>query len=187
MADRMNSRSHILKTGKINDSAPENKRLPLAQSSGGAVGHCCSWTLYLPWEHAAGSRINWQPGWLPPRGGGALPSVPVRAASCRQQIQCSFAPVFRGRNLRACCPNHFGDGGARLSQPQHVGRPPNPWNFVAHLLSGLLRMGHPRSVPFGQHALDTATERRTPIRQGSQGIARSRRFGDRRSAFRDAA
>jgi hypothetical protein len=68
-----------------------------------------------------------------------------------KSLQATWDGVFR-RRRGACCPNHFGDGGARLSQPQHVGRPPNPWNFVAHLLSGLLRVGHPRSVPFGQHA-----------------------------------
>ena len=33
-------------------------------------------------------------------------------------------------SLGACCPNHFGAGGARLSQPQHVRQPQNPWNFV---------------------------------------------------------
>jgi hypothetical protein len=30
----------------------------------------------------------------------------------------------------ACCPNHFGAGGARLSQPQHVRQTQSPWNFV---------------------------------------------------------
>jgi len=45
---------------------------------------------------------------------------------------------------------------------------------------------NPNPAALGAH-LDTVTERRTPIRQGSEGIARSRRFGDRRSVFRDAA
>jgi len=63
----------------------------------------CSWTLYLPWEHAAGSRIDWQPGWPPPRGGGTLPSVPVRAASCRQQRQYSFAPSLGAQGATGHC------------------------------------------------------------------------------------
>jgi len=49
------------------------------------------------------------------------------------ETQDGKMPVLRwleGRNFRACCPNHFGDAGARLSQPQHVRQPQSPWNFV---------------------------------------------------------
>ena len=55
-------------------------------------------------------------------------------------LRCEFFrflfPIIQRRfgdfRLRqgACCPNHFGAGGARLSQPQHVRYLQNPWNFV---------------------------------------------------------
>jgi hypothetical protein len=50
----------------------------------------------------------------------------------RWEIKAGPPILYRGFRLRqeACCPNHFEDGGARLSQPQHVRQPQKPWNFV---------------------------------------------------------
>ena len=95
---------------------------------------------------------------------------------------CDARLASHGRTLRACCPNHFGGGGARLpardtdfvacsrkrslseSQPQHVRQ------------SRLLRVGHPRSVPFGQHTLDTATMRHHGKRSADLRIGVNGRF-----------
>ena len=92
------------KTNHQNPKLPENTLVesgfPPPREFSATITHTlseigCRWTLYLPWKHAAGSRpaLREQPGWRPPRGGGTLPIVPVRAASCRQQIQCSIIPA----------------------------------------------------------------------------------------------
>src|SRR5208283_5596302 len=71
----------------------------------------CSWTLYLLLENTRlEAALTGSQGWLPPRGGGTLPSVPVRAASCRQQIQCSFATSFSflgAANCNGVTPSSF--------------------------------------------------------------------------------
>ena len=71
-----------------------------------------------------------------------------------------------GRILRAVAQINFGAGGARLCEPQHVQQSENPWKFPAPVRhSGLLRVADPRSVPFGQHALATATSQVARLRK----------------------
>ena len=90
------------------------------------------------WRAAKAERPALRSADIPVRGFGRLSSRPALPAQ-------TFRP---GTVSRACCPNHFGDNGARLpardtdfvacsrkrslseSQPQHVRQPQNPWNFV---------------------------------------------------------
>jgi hypothetical protein len=91
-------------------------------------------------------------------------------------------PTARDTPIRdSACPHH------QLNQPRQFH---NDFSIDAEppacALAGELQARIQSRNLIGR-ILTLPPERRTPIRQGSQGIACSCRFGDRRSAYRDTA